>query len=90
VRCGNTFSSTLIDPIVLSSSARGLPDAGQGEVAEGYLTSITAKWANPTEEFVKRATDRLMTFIEKAIRARCERFSCGALHSHLMCGHTSI
>jgi hypothetical protein len=66
------------------SSARGLPDAGQGEVAEGYLTSITAKWANPTEEFVKRATDRLMTFIEKAIRARCERFSCGALHSHLM------
>ena len=75
--------------MVLSSSARGLPDSGQGEVAEGYLTSITAKWATPTEEFVKKATNTLMTFIEKTIRARCDRFSGGALHSHLMCGHTS-
>jgi hypothetical protein len=89
VRCGNTFSCTLIDPVVLRSSARGLPDGGQSEVAEGYLKSMTEKWAKPTEEFVERATDTLKTFIEKVIKARCEHLSYGGLDSHLMCGHTS-
>jgi hypothetical protein len=90
VRCGNTFSCTLINPIVLSSSARGLPDGGQGEVAEGYLRSITAEWAEPTKEFVKRANDTLRTFIDKAIEARCEHLSYGGLYSHLMCGHLHL
>ena len=90
MRCRNTFSCTFIDPIVLSSSARGLPDGGQSEVAEGYLRSITEKWAEPTEEFVDGATETLRTFIEKAIKARCEHLSGGGLYSHLMCGHISI
>ena len=90
MRSGNTFYCTLIDTIVLSSSARGLPDGGQSEVAEGYLRSITEKWAKPTEEFVNKATDTLRTFIEKAIKSLCEQLSEGGLYSHLMCGHTSI
>jgi hypothetical protein len=90
VRCGNTFSCTLINPIVLSSSARGLPNGGQSEVAEEYLRSITAKWAKPTEEFVKGAYDALKVFIMKAIKAQCEHLSYPGLYAHLLCDHTSI
>ncbi|KAF8504669.1 P-loop containing nucleoside triphosphate hydrolase protein [Russula emetica] len=66
------------------SSARGLPDGGQSEVAEGYLRSITAKWAKPTDEFVKGATDALKIFIKKAIEVQCEHLSYGGLHNDLM------
>ena len=84
------FSRTPVDHIVSSSSARGLPDGGQSEVAEDYIRSITKEWAEPTNEFVKRATEELITFIKKQIWAQCEHLSYGELYSHLLCGHTSI
>jgi len=61
------------------SSARGLPDGGQSEVAEMYLKSFTAKWDAPTNQFVKRATSRIITFIRRAINAQCGHFSSGGL-----------
>jgi len=67
------------------SSARGLPDSGQSDVAEEYLRSTTAKWDKPTVEFVKRATDALRTFIEKAIQEQCGHLSYGGgLYSLLL------
>jgi hypothetical protein len=84
-------SCTVIDLIALSSSARGLPDGGQSEVAEDYLRSSTKKWAEPTEDFVKGANHELRAFIEKAVKAQCEHLSYGGgLSSYLLCGHASI
>ncbi|KAI0002252.1 P-loop containing nucleoside triphosphate hydrolase protein [Russula compacta] len=74
------------------SSARGLPDGGQNEVAEEYLRSFTAKWVAPTNQFIKRATNLLKDFIQKAIDARCTHFTHGGLHTHLRAtieGHLS-
>lgn len=82
------FLATLID-LRFSSTARGLPDGGQSGVAEVYLKSVTAEWTRPTEDFIKKATNLLKTFIEKVIKARCGHLSYGALHVHLRCGHTS-
>jgi len=59
-------------------------------VAEVYLRASTAKWAEPTEEFVKRAEAVLENFIKKSIIARCEHLSYGGLYNHLLCGPTSI
>ncbi|KAI0295245.1 P-loop containing nucleoside triphosphate hydrolase protein [Russula brevipes] len=65
------------------SSARGLPDGGQNEVAEEYLRSFTANWNAPTTGFVRRATQRLKNIIHKTIDARCRHFSHGELPKHL-------
>ena len=90
MRCGNTLSCTLINPIVLSSSPRGLPDSGQSEVAEDYLRSITKKWAKSTNLFVRGAAHALRTFIENAIKERCGHLSIGGLPNYLLYDHTSI
>src|SRR6266851_1657376 len=69
----------LIDNSVCSSSARGLPDGGQNEVAEEYLKSFTDKWDAPTNQFVRKSTGLLRDFIHKTIYARCGKFSYGGL-----------
>jgi len=47
-----------------------------------YLKSFTAKWDGPTSQFVKRARGQIITFIRRAINARCGRFLSGGLPVH--------
>ncbi len=73
-----------------SSSVRGLPDSGQNDVAEEYLRSFTAKWDQPTNQFVRDSARHLQDFIKKTIDARCGKFSHNGLPIHLRYVRVSV